>query len=156
VATVESVAADFLSFLTTHKRGSETIVVKNEDAPEWVEDIVYEIHGNLLPDDWTYATIKECAEYLEENGNDGGSPEADIYNSDLLAWLKNYPDATDAVDRTKEDYGNGQNLGIMEMIQQGQAMAKSEICSQLAYQFEQRAEALNEGADEDEDEETED
>jgi hypothetical protein len=154
VATVESVARDFLSFLTTHKRGSETIVVKTDNAPEWVEDIVYEIHGNLLPDDWTYATIKECAEYLEENGNDGGSPEADIYNSDLLDWMKNYPGATDDVDRCAEEFGTSDSEGIMDRIKRGQWYAKSNICSQLAYLFEQRAEETDEETGEDE--ETED
>jgi len=139
MATIENVAADFARYLTTHQRGETTIVVRADDAPEWVADIIHDVHGNMFPDDWTYATIKECAEYIAENGDDGEQPEADIYTHALLQWLANYPNATDACDEAAEEYGRAE--GIVETIRLGQYCAIRNIHYALLAALQDRADA---------------
>ncbi len=142
MAELETVASDFARYLTTHKRGDETIIVKTEDAPEWVGDIIHEVHGDLFPDDWTYATISECADYIADNGDDGEQPEVDIYTVSLLDWLRDYPNAVDCCDEATEEYGPSK--GIIEIIQMGQHRAIGEIHGALLSAFERRAEETDE------------
>lgn len=127
-------AAKLASFLTTtQRREGETIVIKTDDAPEWVGDVVHAVHGDMLPDDWTYETIKDAADAIAEDGEDA-ELEADIYTHSLLTWLRDYPGAVGYVDDAAEQFG--EVAGIIEQIQRGQYVAQAEIVAAVISQLE--------------------
>lgn len=144
-------AASLSSFLTLNTReGERRIVVKTDDAPEWVADLIRVVHGDLFPDDWTYQAIRDAAAAIEEDGEDAAI-EPDIYTSDLLAWLKDYPGAADFCDQAREEYGF--SGGIIEQIGYGQSLALREIVAAVIAQLEYLAEEEELGDDTDEDDE---
>lgn len=149
MATIEGMAEEFASFLTTQQRGDKTIAVRTDDAPEWVGDIIHDIHGNMFPDDWTYATISECADYIAANGDDGEQPETDFRTGALLEWLRDYPNAVDACDEAAEEYGASK--GIIETIQMGQHCAVREIHYALLRALQERVDECGEDEAEDDD-----
>ena len=136
MTTLEERAAQLSRYLVVNRKEGERqgIIVRSDDAPEWVQDVVHAVHGDLLPDDWTYATIKEAADAIEEAG-ENAELEADIYTRDLLDWASNYPDAIDSCDRATEEYGASFG-SIMEQIQAGQLLAKSEVLNTLRAELE--------------------
>jgi len=115
-------AAQLAKYLVTNNTPGERqgIVVKADDAPEWVADVVRAVHGDTFPDDWTYKAIKEAADAIEEEGEEA-EVEADIYTSDLLKWLADFPGALDMCDEATSDYG--QRDSLIESIRQGQYYA---------------------------------
>lgn len=116
------------SFLVANTTPGERqgIIVPRDDAPEWVRDVIYAVHGNSFPDDWTYKAIKEAASAIEEEGEDA-QIEPDIYTSELLEWLTNASGAVDYCDEATSEYGAADS--IIATIQQGQAYAYSAIVS---------------------------
>lgn len=139
--TVENIAQQFVSFLTTKTRDNgDTFTCTTDNAPDWVSDVICDLHGNMFPDDWTYATIQECAEYIAENGDDDSdSPEAEIYTARLLSWLSDYPNAVDKVDEGVEEM-SGDFRGLVQAIQYAQASVIREIHYNLIQTFNDRAE----------------
>ena len=65
------------------------IVVKKDGGPNWLADMVYELHDGLFPDDWTYEQIYNALGML----SDGEDPEeayfeGDTLTSSLFDWAK--------------------------------------------------------------------
>jgi hypothetical protein len=121
-------AALFARYLTTNQTPGERqgITVKTDDAPEWVTEVIHAAHGDSFPDDWTYATIREAADAIEESGEDA-ELEPEIYTAQLLEWLREYPNATGYCDDAVTEYGTDYSGGIISVIQMGQAIAQAEI-----------------------------
>jgi len=134
------------SFLVANTTPGERqgIIVKRDDAPEWVRDVIYSVHGNSFPDDWTYKAIKEATSAIAEDGEDA-EIEADVYTSDLLEWLTNASGAVDYCDEATSEYGAADS--IIATIQQGQACAYAAIVNATLA-------ALNDIEEEEEEEET--
>jgi hypothetical protein len=90
--TIQSLAKELSRAFVTNKRndGQEYVHLK-EGSPEWMTEVVRAIHGDKLPDDTTYRFIERCADAIADAGDDPTeaiySMEADIYTSDLTAWL---------------------------------------------------------------------
>lgn len=140
-------AAQLASYMVPNRRTGERqgIIVAADDAPTWVGDLVYRVHGSLLPDDWTYATIRGAADAIAEDGDDAVL-EPSIYTADLLRWLSDYPDAIDLCDAATADFGPMSSL--IETIQCGQRLALDAILAAVLAE-------LARLADEEEDEEEE-
>jgi len=86
------------------------IVVKKDSAPDWLADMVYELHDGLLllPDDWTYEQIYNALGML----SDGEDPEeayfeGDTLTSSLFNWAKGN---SSLVDDYIRDVGWGGNI----------------------------------------------
>lgn len=118
--------------LTMSKRNEDTIITVRDDAPEWVTDLCRDAHGTMLPDDFIFATIAECLDAIIEADGDTDSIEleADIYNGQLTTWLSSSNIRIGYVDDAMEQNGlGGLGSGIIEMIQAGQHLEKTEILS---------------------------
>jgi hypothetical protein len=133
---IQERAAQLSRYLVVNKTEGERqdIIVKAADAPEWVENLVYAVHGDNLPDDFTYETIREAADAIEDMGEDA-ELEADIYTRDLLTWLTEYPDAAHYCDTAAEEWGIT-DMGIIERIRIGQSYAKREILAAVLSELE--------------------
>lgn len=57
-------------------------------TPEWVNDLVINAHGDMMPDDWRYAMIRDVLDAIDDCEDiDEISIEPSIYTSDLCRWL---------------------------------------------------------------------
>ncbi len=131
---IQERAAELSKYLVRQaRREGEMIIVRADDAPDWVADVIYAVHGNLFPDDWTYETIKDAADAIADDGEDAAL-EPDVYTRTLLDWFVTYPDAAGCCDQAREEYGH--SGGIIEQISYGQSLAQSEIVAAVIGQLE--------------------
>ena len=65
------------------------ITITSPSAPDWLTDLVYDLHNGELPNEWRYATTAALISGLL----DGEDPEdlaeslVDIFHADLARWL---------------------------------------------------------------------
>jgi hypothetical protein len=89
------------AFETRTRDNGETFVALTDDAPEWLRDAVYDAHGGLLPDDWTYAACSNLLDLLAECDDVDADPyfddDVDVYTSDLLDWARSHTSDIDDV-----------------------------------------------------------
>jgi hypothetical protein len=92
--SIQKLAEQLSAAFETNKRndGNEFVSLK-DGSPEWMTDVIRSAHGNKLPDDTTYKFIERAADALADS-DEQSDPyeviqeiEADIYTSDLTAWL---------------------------------------------------------------------
>ena len=97
-----------------------------DGAPEWVRELAWVVHAEkkILPDDCRYRFIVEALEALAGNP-DEPELEPDVYASELLTWLVDYPDyRMGLVDEAVSEFGWN---GLFEALQAGQMMEKEEV-----------------------------
>ena len=138
--TIESLAAEASLFFTDGPRVSEdtgrTIRILKDDAPEWVQDLVYSAHGDMGPDDIRYDWTEDALSAIEQDG-ESAELEPDIYTSDLTRWLASRTDRFSYCDEAASEGYVGEGAGLIERLQAGQAMEQREIMAAVL-------EALNE------------
>lgn len=112
-----------------------------DDAPEWIrDDVCYEAHGSMMPDDHKYAFIVEALDALAENEDpDDIDLEADIYNADLLKWVSSHLERAGYVEEAIEESG-GEHPGFFESLMMGQAAEKREVLYSVRQSLEKRIE----------------
>ena len=69
--------------------------VKNDDAPEWVVELVRDAHDDMFPDDYVYSYIVESLEALAEEDDvqtalDRLNNGVDTVTSRLLHWVSSH------------------------------------------------------------------
>src|SRR5260370_17043414 len=91
---------------TRTSNGAEFWRVK-DGAPEWVQELCFAAHdaGDIFPDDWRYHFIVEALAAPSEEGED--DTEADIWTSDLCAWLASNLNRGSYVDDAVSEDGGG-------------------------------------------------
>ena len=117
---------------------------------EWVTDLVREAHGDMLPEDWRYETIREALDRIANDGPDVADDEdeviedmgtdfaddVDIYTAELTGWLHSRADRYSYVDAFVEEYDyvgeDPQMAGtsrpsVLAMIRGGQMMERREV-----------------------------
>jgi hypothetical protein len=103
---------------------------KRQDCPEWVAELIREAHDGLMPDDWRYATIREAfitiaeADDLDEAGTEFAD-SADVYNSDLLAWVSSNANRGAYVDEARAEFGPPRDF--FHSLQMGQYVERAEV-----------------------------
>lgn len=119
----------------TRDDGSEYIR-KRDDAPAWVAEIVQAAHGEMLPDDWRYACIWEAFRHIHDNTGHTDdldetahefADDADVYNSDLLAWVGSHNSRAGYVDEARDEYGAARDF--YHGLQMGQYQERAEVFS---------------------------
>lgn len=123
--------------------GSQYVRVR-DDAPAWVGTLVHAAHGDLLPDDWRYETIRDALAAIADStlGEDydeahAFADDADIYNSDLLAWVGSNLTRGSYVDEAREEYGEPRDF--YHSIQMGQYMERREVFDAVLAALTERA-----------------
>lgn len=121
-------------YFTVKKRFNrdKLIVVKRDDSPKDLEDLIYEIHNifDVMPDDWIYETIRDAFRAFEVDYDKDidleeilSEMEPDIYNDDLTEWARSSY-AINAIDEAVEEYGSKDFINSMQV---GQLRVKDQI-----------------------------
>ena len=117
------------------------IYTLSDGAPDWVHELVYQAHGDMMPDDYRYRFIACALEALTEcadvdDARDYNEPS--IYNGELLSWLSSHLSRYSYVDQAVEDFGYPGDL--MTAIMRGQLEEMYEVFDSVLSYLEQRAE----------------
>jgi hypothetical protein len=136
---IQELAKDALSFFYRKKRREDDeneIWVYRSDRPDWLQNLVHDAHGNMIPDDWRYSFIVEALNAIEENTDLDEACESldsDIYTSDLTGWLHSRNDRVGYVTDARDELGRGEG-GLNEDNARGQLMEKYEVLNSV-YKF---------------------
>ena len=93
----------------TRDTGAEFVTLR-DGSPDWMRVVVYNAHGDMLPDDTRYLMIEVAVDAIAEAEPDGdldaqvdAMPEP-IYYDDVGRWLSTYASARlDYVDQAREE-----------------------------------------------------
>ena len=75
----------------------EYFYIRKDDAPEWVTQLVKEVHGEMFPDDYKYKFVVDALEALEDADDIDTAEEImreriDIYTYKLMHWVQSHTD----------------------------------------------------------------
>lgn len=148
VAQLAQIAYDALEKRT--RNNGETFYCFADNAPEWLTDMAHKAHGQMLPDDYIYGTIRDSlaafsdmSEDDEDETIDQVADDVEIYSSRLAAWLGSHGNRWDRADEALEELGKPERLA--QVLQYAQSQERREI-AQAVFAF------LDNNASEDEDE----
>ena len=92
--TIQEVASEMQKNIQYKKRVDGTeYYCSAEGCPEWVMDIIQAVHGEHMPDDTIWEYISDALEIIKQAESEDTAQddfyeiEADVYTSDLTAWL---------------------------------------------------------------------
>ena len=124
-------ATQLLSYFVSKTRdGShERFWCLSDSAPECVQALVRDCHGDELPNDWRYNVIVNILFELK-NGNDvTGEIGVDAYNSDLIDWLT--VSRLAFLEECKEEDLFGVDNSIVGLIQAGQYIITDQMICEI-------------------------
>ena len=106
---VNELAKEALEWFTTDTRDNgEEFVKTKEGRPDWLENLIFTAHGDMMPDDYRYKFILDALEIIansdQEAELDYPEIEADIYTRDLTAWLHSRNDRICYLTEALEEY----------------------------------------------------
>lgn len=128
---LQAKAEEALSYFeqTTRSGQEEKIWVMKDGRPEWVREMVYEVHdqGAILPDDYKFAFIVASLDgIIEADDPEEADFEPDVYTNDLYDWLTSHLNRAAYVDEAVKEFG-GEPGGIVDQIMLGQVAEKREV-----------------------------
>lgn len=129
---------------------SSQFVTLKDDAPVWVQPIVQTAHGDMLPDDWRYATICEAFGEIHDAGEGVDlddlehefADRVDVYTSELLAWLSSNLTRMGYCDDAQAEGLVESDAGISQRITIGQYMERREVFGLVLQALREHAESL--------------
>lgn len=134
--TINDLAGEAYDAFTRVKRDDdEPILTLKDDAPEWVRSLVYAAHGEFLPDDWRYESIRSAlgaihdycpADGLDDFAHEWADGNIDTYNGGRVAWLASNAQRALYCDDATAELGTP-GSSILEMIAMGQYAESMEI-----------------------------
>jgi hypothetical protein len=107
--TVNELAREALEWFITDTRDNGEEFIKTKDGrPDWLENLIFTAHDDMLPDDYRYKFIEDAlimiADQDEDADLDRPEIEADIYTSDLTKWLHSRNDRVYYLTEALEEY----------------------------------------------------
>ena len=152
--TVSELAGEAGGYFETAKRLNGDDFTRTKDGtPEWVKELVYKAHGDLLPDDWRYACVAAALEHLsdEDADPDDGRHEfadayVDVYTSALTAWLGSNVYRPGYCDEAAKELGSSDS-DTLKRIQLGQYAEAEEVYGLVLEALEERAGELEDEDD---------
>ena len=143
--TIQQLAQEaYDSLQRASRKDGSTYVRIADDAPDWVQPLVHDAHGDLMPDDWRYETIEDALSTIAESDNnlDEGDHEfaddADIYNADLLKWVGSHGSRGGYVDDALTEFGPARDF--YHSLQLGQYTERLEVYTSVLSYLTERVE----------------
>ena len=129
-------ARSFFVDATRADDGSQYVKL-SDDAPVWVREMVREAHGEFLPDDWRYETIKRSLMHIAyqnpddlDDAHEFADGNVDAYTSELLRWL-GYPARVSYCDEAIDEMGWPEERSILDIVRMGQYVESCEVYSSV-------------------------
>lgn len=127
------------AFMRDTRTSGEEFTRLADDSPEWMRDIVRACHGNMMPDDWRYRMIEECADALadrepdqwEDDSHEIADSLVDVYNGPRLQWLASRLDRSAYVDEARDEGLISPDADTFDQLGIGQFMEYREILDLL-------------------------
>jgi len=135
-------------FETKKRSDGKSFVCLRDDAPPFLDEFVHGVHEGPFkchfPNDWIYSIIAEAFRVLYEFDNDieNVTVKADIYDHELIEWLKE-PYALAFCADWQEMCGTEKDPSVISMISNGQWHAKHTIYEAVHRFIEDNAETFN-------------
>jgi hypothetical protein len=143
-ASVQDLARDALrSFETATREDGSSYVRRTSDAPEWLQELVFTAHGDMLPNDWRYACIAAACEAIaesddpEDDAHEFADSYVDVYTASLYEWLGSNLTRQGYCDDAREEFGPADDL--VSQIMQGQYMEALEVYGLVLAELERLA-----------------
>lgn len=141
---------DYRNYFKQLKRddGKHFLMVTDE-SPVELKNFIHSVHSvyffKCLPNDWIYSIIQRAFEELHLDSLQDITIEADIYNHDLAYWFYDNCNqyAHEYCNEWLEEFGNGCKLDMIEIIRNGQEMAKKRIYCEVNDFIQQQKEVKN-------------
>jgi hypothetical protein len=122
----------------TRPDSDETYTRMKDDAPYWLEGLVRDAHGEFLPNDWRYDSIRSALGFIADNDLDADDLDdgaewcdqnVDTYTGARLAWLASDLRRPGYCDEALDEFGGPADArgGIVAIIGLGQYMESGEI-----------------------------
>ncbi|NJO48174.1 MAG: hypothetical protein HC840_00500 [Leptolyngbyaceae cyanobacterium RM2_2_4] len=130
--TIQDLANEVLKAMThgTRDNGDKFKALRDE-SPDWMQDLCQDAHARMLPDDHKYEFIFEALNALSDYDSEDDardSIEADIYTSDLTAWLSSSNTRMEYVNEGVREFGiDADNFDLSSALQVGQLTEKREV-----------------------------
>jgi hypothetical protein len=120
--TVNELAREALEWFETGTRNNgEEFVKTKEGRPDWLENLIFTAHGNMMPDDYRYKFIEDALQYISDQDEDADLDrpeiEADTYTSDLTKWLNSRNDRVYYLSEALEEYGTNDGFQALYLAQ---------------------------------------
>jgi len=134
-------------FIQRERDNGDIFITCTNDRPQWVQDLVFAAHADMMPDDYRYRFIFEAIDYIADH-DDVDYPdemEADIYTSDLTAWLHSRNDRVDYLTEAMNicDFSKG-----FDLLSAAQLMEKTEVYHLVLRDLYMQLESFNDDDDE--------
>ena len=124
--TVQDLAGTaYDSFERKEREDGAAFYTLKDDAPDWLQPIIFEAHDGKLPDDFTYSACMDAFGFIHDN--DGSEEDASefadsnvsVYAFDLLEWVGSHIDRVGLCDETAEEFGE-EDAGLVRRLTLGQ------------------------------------
>jgi hypothetical protein len=120
--TVNELAKEALEWFTTDVRDNGEEFVKTKDGrPDWLENLIFTAHDDMLPDDYRYKFIEKSLQYISDQDEDADLDcpeiEADSYTSDLTKWLHSRNDRVCYLTEALETFGIKDGFAALQLAQ---------------------------------------
>ena len=134
--TLNEKASEAYGWFETAARDNGNSFVRLKDgAPEWVTELVHRAHGDFLPDDWRYSTIRNAVGWIADESDpdepgEFADSEVDVYTGARLAWFGSNLNRAGYVDEALEEFGAREvsdSSELIELIGLGQYFEASEV-----------------------------
>lgn len=157
MTTIQELAGAAYGQFETRQRGDDTIITLRDDAPDWLGELVHDAHGDMLPDDWRYATIRAALGFIHDATTDGedihdathefADGNVDIYNGQRTAWLASNLNRAAYCDDALDEFGIGDgSRGVFDLIGLGQYQESLEVFGSVAHSLQERYDELEDEA----------
>ena len=129
------------AFESRQRDNGNRFVALADNAPDWVQDMVQNAHGGMLPDDWKYECIRAAVESIADgiyDPHEFADGYVDAYTSDLTAWYGSHVARQAYCEDAAEELGIAPDASIEERMRLGQYMESCEVFSAVLAAIEER------------------
>lgn len=156
---IAELAGEAARYFETRTRddGSGSFVTLKDRRPDWVQTLAMEAHGDMMPEDWRYATIGSALAFIAEvdGGEDAiedgmhewADAEVDVYTGARLKWLASHLSRPGYVDGAAEEFGHDGPVDIVALIGMGQYAEACEVYALVVSALRERAEEVSDDDD---------
>lgn len=135
--TIDQLAGEAYAAFEARQRDDDTsYVTLRDDAPGWLHDLVRAAHGDMLPDDWRYASIRAALGAINDAGegadlddlaHEWADGHVDVYTGARLAWLASDLNRAGYCDDAVDEGLVSPDAGIVDRIGAGQYAESLEV-----------------------------